>query len=58
MYFPIMKNRDEELRVVKGMSNYFGELIIPVLEIIRDEYFVRYRTDEVTGEFIFEKNQD
>ncbi|WP_342476868.1 hypothetical protein NYE24_24300 [Paenibacillus sp. FSL H7-0350] len=50
-----MKNRDEELRVVKGMSNYFGELIIPVLEIIRDEYFVRYRTDEVTGEFIFEK---
>ncbi|MEK4513556.1 beta family protein [Paenibacillus sp. FSL K6-2524] len=55
MYCPIMKNRDEELRVLKDMNNYFGDSITPIIEVIKDEYLIRYKTDEVTGKYIFEK---
>lgn len=55
MYCPIMKNRDEELRVLKNMNNYFGDSITPIIEVIKDEYLLRYKTDEETGEYIYEK---
>lgn len=55
MYLPIMKNRDEELRVIKNTSSYFGDTIVPIIEIIRDEHIPRYKIDEVSGEYIFEK---
>lgn len=55
MYLPIMKNRDEELRVIRDMSNYFSESIIPIIEIIRDEHTTRYKIDDHTGEYMYEK---
>lgn len=55
MYLPIMKNRAEEMKVIKDMNNYFSNSIIPIIEIIRDEYEIRYKTDEITGEYVYEK---
>ncbi|WP_176523769.1 beta family protein [Bacillus cereus] len=55
MYLPIMKNRNEELRVINNMSYLFSDSMIPLIEIIRDEYDVKYRTDESTGEYIYEE---
>lgn len=55
MYLPIMKNRNEELRVISNMNNFFSDSLIPIIEIIRDEYDVRYKTDENTGKYIYEE---
>ncbi|MDP4553570.1 hypothetical protein Q9251_22230 [Alkalihalobacillus macyae] len=55
MYIPIMKNRDEEMLVMYNMNNYFGETIIPLIEIIKDKYDTKYEIDPKTGDFIYEK---
>ncbi len=54
MYLPIMKNRDEELRVIRDMNEFFGDTLIPIIEIIRDEYETQYEIDGDTGEYIYE----
>lgn len=54
MYIPIMKNQAEELRVIRDMNFFFDDSIIPLIEIIKDEYDIKYKIDE-TGEFIYEK---
>lgn len=55
MYLPIMKNRTEELRVINDMNTFFGESIIPLVEIFRDEYEPKYKIDDKTGEYMYEK---
>lgn len=55
MYIPIMKNRDEEMRVLQAMNVYFDNSIVPLIEIYRDIYLPRYQTDEITGKFIYEQ---
>lgn len=54
MYIPIMKNRDEEIRVIRTMNGYFNDTIIPLIEIYKDIYLTKYKTDD-TGEFVYEK---
>ncbi|UUV27093.1 beta family protein [Lysinibacillus sp. FN11] len=54
MYVPIMKNRDEEVRVIQTMNGYFNDSIIPMIEIYRDFYLTRYKTDEA-GNYVYEK---
>jgi hypothetical protein len=54
MYVPIMKNRAEELRVIQDMNNYFSDSMIPLIEIIKDEYEKKYAIDKITGEFLYE----
>jgi hypothetical protein len=54
MYIPIMKNREEELRVLKNMNEFFSDSIIPLLEIIRDEYQAIYQIDKISGDFVYE----
>jgi hypothetical protein len=54
MYVPIMKNRAEELRVIQEMNGYFSESMIPLIEIIKDEYVKKYEIDENTGQFKYE----
>ncbi|OWP59501.1 hypothetical protein ETZ92_017955 [Bacillus velezensis] len=54
MYIPIMKNRKEELKVIENMKDYFNESMIPLIEIIRDEYKIQYKIDEVTKEYVYE----
>lgn len=49
-----MKNRDEEIRVIQTMNGYFNDSIIPLIEIYRDFYLTRYKTDE-TGNIVYEK---
>lgn len=55
MYVPIMKNRNEELKVIGDMNHLFSSSIIPLIEIIRDEFNIKYKIDENTGEYIYEK---
>lgn len=38
MYVPIMKNRKEELIVIKNMNGYFNDSMIPLIELIKDEH--------------------
>jgi hypothetical protein len=54
MYVPIMKNRAEELRVIQEMNGYFSESMIPLIEIIKDEYEKKYEIDTDTGQFKYE----
>ncbi|GEB27497.1 Uncharacterised protein [Enterococcus casseliflavus] len=54
MYIPIMKNRDEELRVSAVCADFFSESMIPMYEIIQDKFLDRFEVDEDTGEFKYE----
>jgi len=55
MYIPIMKNRTQELSVLSSMNHLFSDSIMPLIEIIKEEYSIKYKTDDETGEFIYEK---
>ena len=54
MYIPIMKNRNEELSVIRDMNGYFDESIIPMMEVIKDKYKPQYKIDDLTGKFVYE----
>ncbi len=56
IYIPMLKTRDEELRVLKSMKECYSDKIIPLIEVISEKYQVRYQTDE-NGEFIREKHK-
>ncbi len=56
IYIPMMKTRDEELRVLKSMKEHYSDKIIPLIEVICEKYQVRYMMDE-NGEFIREKHK-
>lgn len=56
IYVPMLKTRDEELRVFKAMRECYSEKIIPLIEVISEQYQVRYETDE-NGEFIKKKSK-
>ena len=58
MYVIMMKTRQAEYRVAKNMSRYFGEKIIPLFEVLNDEYIPRYKTDPITGKFLYEIKDD
>ena len=51
MYVPIMKVRREEIRVSKKLNSCFSDSIIPLYEILKDEYEYKYEKDE-NGKFI------
>lgn len=53
MYFPIIKNRTEEMKVIEALNSYF-EKIVPIVEVIEDEYFPKYKVDLQTGNFVYE----
>lgn len=55
IYIPILKTRKEECNVLKNMSYYFSEKIIPMVEVIAEQYETKYIMDIITGEFIYEK---
>ena len=54
MYIVMMKTRPEEFRVSTAMNQYFGDKIIPLFEILKDEYEDHYKIDSITGEFVYE----
>ncbi len=49
MYVPVLKNRKEEMKVLKDLNYCFGDDIIPLIEIINDFYLERFKMDEETG---------
>lgn len=56
IYVPMLKTRDEELRVLQSMKECYSDKIIPLVEVISEQYQVRYETDE-NGEFIRKKHK-
>ncbi|MBY7144595.1 hypothetical protein KFZ56_16360 [Virgibacillus sp. NKC19-3] len=54
MYIPIMKNRQEEMRVLNKMNPYFNDSIIPLIEIFKDEHEDRFKKDPITGDILYE----
>lgn len=57
MYIPILKNRKEEMSALVALQSVFGDNIVPYIEIIKDEYISRYKTDQ-NGEFVREPLKD
>ncbi|WP_117161190.1 hypothetical protein [Paraliobacillus sp. X-1268] len=53
MYIPIMKNRGQELKVTENMNTYFSDSIIPLFELIRDEFEDNFQIDE-SGDYIYQ----
>ena len=56
IYVPILKSRMVEYKVAKDMSFCFCQQMIPLFEIIAENYETRYVIDEKTGEFIYEQH--
>lgn len=56
MYIPIMKTRKEELDVSKKLNEYFSDDIIPLFEILNEEYEVKYEMDD-DGKYLMEKKE-
>ncbi len=54
IYIPTLKNRQCELNAAKKLSFCFGKKIIPLFEIVKEDYLPRYEKDPVSGEFIRE----
>lgn len=54
IYTPILKCRQAEKRVIASMVDCFSEGIIPLLEVIQDEYSTKYRKDPITGQYVTE----
>ncbi|QAT41970.1 hypothetical protein [Aminipila luticellarii] len=53
IYVPLLKARQQELRVAHSLCNCFSENIIPLFEILADKYEKKYQTDE-KGKFVYE----
>lgn len=53
MYIPIMKNRQEELNVSKRCEPFFSDELIPLFEILKDDYISRPKLDE-EGNVVYE----
>lgn len=51
IYVPMLKTRDEEMRVLKSVKECFSDKVIPLVEVISEKYQIRYEVDE-NGEFI------
>lgn len=54
IYVPIVKNRQHEMQVLKDLNQYFSSDIIPLIEIIKDEYEEQYAMDSSTGKYLYE----
>lgn len=55
IYVPIFKVRTEEMLVSKKMNYCFSDNIIPLFEILKDQYKTRYQVDPITQEYIYEQ---
>ncbi len=54
IYIPMLKTREEELRVIQNIKGCFSDKIIPLIEVISEKYKVVYETDK-NGELIRQK---
>lgn len=53
IYVPLLKARQQELRVAQSLCNCFSENIIPLFEILADKYEKKYQIDE-KGKFVYD----
>ena len=54
LYVVMMKTRPEEFKVCGTLNQLFCDDIIPLFEIIKDDYVENYAKNPVTGEFAYE----
>ena len=54
MYIPLLKLRETEKSVVQKMNHCFTDEIIPLFEVFSEVYKHRYKTNPVTGEYIYQ----
>lgn len=52
IYVPMIKTRQEELKVFNEMSYCFSKNMMPLIEIINEIYEIRYKKDE-HGEYVY-----
>ena len=52
MYIPMLKNKQQEYSVLENMQPYFGEYVIPLIEIFQEKYENKFEKDSHTGEYI------
>lgn len=50
-----MKNRAQEMSVIENFNQLFSEKVIPLIEIIADNYEVKYKIDPETNKPILQK---
>lgn len=55
IYVPILKTRREEMNVSKKLNYCFSDKIIPLFEILNDQYEIKYKIDPVTQKYILEQ---
>ncbi|NCD06051.1 MAG: hypothetical protein EOL97_08020 [Spirochaetia bacterium] len=56
IYVPLLKVRREEKNIIKELNYCFDNIIIPLLEIIRDEHNPPFKKDPITGNYVYEQN--
>ena len=53
IYVPMLKGRTEEFRVVEKLNFCFSEQIIPLIEILTEEFEMRYKIDPLTNDYVW-----
>lgn len=56
IYVPMLKIREEEIRVAKEMNSCFSDKIVPLFEIVNEKYQTTYKKDK-NGEFVLEQRK-
>lgn len=58
IYVPMLKIRQQEKNIIKEINHCFNENIIPLFEIVKEEYIKRYKKDPITGEFLYQRSKN
>lgn len=56
IYVPLLKTRDEEMRVFNNMEYCFSENMVPLIEILKDKYEYEFLVNPITKEYIYEQH--
>lgn len=52
IYVPVLKTRKQEISVSKKLNYCYSDNIIPLFEILNDQYETKYKIDTVTQDYI------
>ena len=58
MYIPIIKNRNQEKKVIRDFQQYLNDDVVPLFEVIKDDYKERFQKDPETGKFVMIMPED
>ncbi|MGD1817500.1 MAG: hypothetical protein ACPKNR_10730 [Pleomorphochaeta sp.] len=58
LYVPILMLKEQEKKVTEDLNFCFSEKLMPLFEIIQDEFYKKYEIDSETGEFLRQNKYD